>query len=79
MSLDESVLDDIERVIGVANDAESQRIGTAMIPLEQRAERISIALASREDQVVVIESARRARSRWRDLRWMGVCPSIRLG
>lgn len=76
MSFDESVLDDVERVIGVADDTESQRIGPAVIPLEQRPERASIALASREDQIVVIESARRG---WRGWRWMGVCPSIRLG
>mgnify|MGYP000650328129 CR=1 FL=1 len=48
----------VERIVLVAEDAESQRIGTAVIPLEQRAERVAIALPSRADQVVVIDRSR---------------------
>jgi hypothetical protein len=55
VGLDESVLDDIERVVLVAKHAERERIGPSMIALEERPESIAISAASGGDQLVVID------------------------
>ena len=55
MSLDESVLDDIERVVGVAQHAKRERIGAPVIALEQRLERVAVSPLRGEDQLAVVD------------------------
>ena len=55
VSLDESVLHDIERVILMAQHAERERVGPTVIALEQRLERVAIAALGPLDQVGIID------------------------
>jgi hypothetical protein len=55
VSLDESVLDDIERVVLVAQHAERQCVGPPVVALEQRLERVAIAALRGGDQLAVID------------------------
>jgi hypothetical protein len=48
-------LNHVERVVRVAKDAQGQRVGAPVIPLEQRPEGVAIALAGCEDQLVIVD------------------------
>lgn len=55
MGLDESILDDVERVVLVAEHAEREGVRAAMVAIEQRPERIPIAAPGGLDQLAVID------------------------
>ena len=55
MSLDESVLNDVQGVVLIAKHAKCQRIRAPVIALEQRAKGIAIAFAGGFNQLAVID------------------------
>ena len=54
MDLDERVLDDIPGVIRVADDAQGDGVGPAMVPLVELPERVVITLATSRDELTVV-------------------------
>ena len=55
MSFNESVLDDIERVVLMAEHTKCQRVGATVVPVEQRPEGIAVAFACGFNQLAVID------------------------
>lgn len=55
MSLDESILNDIQGIVLVSQHAKGQRVGAAVVTLEQRAKGIAVAFARGFHQVAVID------------------------
>jgi hypothetical protein len=55
VSLDESVLNDVECVILVPDDAERQGISAPVVPLEERPESVAVAFACGFNQLAVID------------------------
>src|SRR5215470_8450613 len=55
VSLDESILDHVQGVVGMADHAQRERVGAAVIALEQRLERVAFAALRGGDQLAVID------------------------
>lgn len=54
VSFNKSVLDNIERVVGMTNDSERQGIGSSVIAMEQSLERIAVAASRGFHKVPII-------------------------
>ena len=57
MSLDESVLDHVEGVVGVSNNTEGERVRAAVIALEQGSERIALTRPCGNHKLAVVDVA----------------------